>query len=117
MELRSDTVEGFHCVFLKGRLDIAGTQSVDLKFTAYTSTTREHVMVDLSEVDFISSIGMRLLATNAKALQAKGAKMILVNPQRVVADSLRMAGMDDLIPITENFTTAVLILRPSPVQP
>src|SRR5262245_19302818 len=114
MEVRSERIEGIHCVFLKGRLDIVGTQSVDLKFTALTSTRREHVIVDISEVDFISSIGMRLLATNAKTLQATGSKMILVNPQKVVENSLRMAGIDDLIPITDSASAATLILRQHP---
>ena len=112
MEIRSETVEGFHCVYLKGRLDIAGTQSVDLKFTTLTSTRREPVMVDLSEVDFISSIGMRLLVANAKTLHLKGAKMVLVKPQQVVVDVLRTAGIDQLIPITASTSDAAAILRP-----
>ncbi len=112
MEIRSETVEEFHCVFLKGRLDIAGTQSVDLKFTTLTSTRRQPVMVDLSEVDFISSIGMRLLVANAKTLHATGTKMVLVKPQQVVLDVLRTAGIDQLIPITVSASDAAAILRP-----
>ena len=111
MEIRLDIVEGVGCVFLKGRLDIAGTQSVDLKFTTMTSTRRQPVMVDLSEVDFISSIGLRMLATNAKALNGSGAKMVLVNPQKVVADVLRQSGMDQLIPIAETPSDASAILK------
>ena len=111
MEIRSDTIDGLGCVFLKGRLDIAGTQAVDLKFTLLTSTKRQPVMVDMSEVDFISSIGIRMLATNAKTLNAVGAKMVIVNPQKVVADVLRQSGMDQLIPIVNNTSEAAALLR------
>ena len=111
MELRSETVEGFHCIFLKGRLDIAGTQAIDLEFTVLTSAKKKSVMVDLSEMDFISSIGIRLLLTNAKALHLAGAKMILVNPPTSVHDVLRQAGIDQLIPITRTAQDAAAMLN------
>src|SRR5262245_38484274 len=113
MDIRTETVEGCQCVFLRGRLDIAGTQSVDLKFTTLTSTRRQPVMVDLSEVDFISSIGMRLLVANAKTLHARVAKMVLVRPQQVVLDVLGTAGIDQLIPITASASDAAAILKPA----
>jgi len=110
MEIRSDAIDGYNCVFLKGRLDIEGTQAVDLKFTALTATQRVPVMVDLSEVDFISSIGIRMLATNAKTLHSYGAKMVLVKPQLVVTEILRSTGLDQLIPIVDNVTDAADLL-------
>jgi anti-sigma B factor antagonist len=113
MEIRTETVDGLRCVFLKGRLDIAGTQAVDLKFTALTATQRTPVIVDLSEVEFISSIGIRLLATNAKSLQSYGAKMVLLKPQRAVSDVLRTSGIDQLIPIANSVGDAAAMLRPA----
>jgi len=111
MEIRTESIEGFNCVFLKGRLDIAGTQAVDLKFTALTATQRLPVMVDLSEVDFISSIGIRLLATNAKTLHSYGARMVLIRPQAAVANILRSAGIDQLIPIADSSSDGANLLK------
>lgn len=111
MEIRSESVEGLQCIYLKGRLDIAGAQSIDLKFTTLTSTRRESVIVDLSEVDFISSIGIRLLLTNAKTLHLLGAKMVLVNPQRGVSEVLEQSGMHQLLPVVRSASDAVAILR------
>src|SRR5262247_3364208 len=113
MDIRTETIEGYQCIFLKGRLDIAGTQSVDLRFTTLTSTRKQPVMIDLSEVDFISSMGMRLLVANAKTLHATGAKMVLVRPQQVVLDVLCTAGIDQLIPITASTSDAAAILKPA----
>ena len=110
MEIRSEKIEGVHCVFLKGRLDIEGTQSVDMKFTLLTATRRVPVMVDLSEVDFISSIGIRLLTTNAKTLRSFGSRMVLVQPQPSVLKILRTAGIDQIIPIAENPQDAIALL-------
>ena len=111
MQIRSEAIEGFECVFLKGRLDIAGTQAVDLKFTALTATQRKPVMIDLSDVDFISSIGIRMLVSNAKSLGASAAKMVLVKPQRFVMDVLCTTGIDRLIPIADSTSDAAAILR------
>lgn len=110
MEIRSETADGFSCIYLEGRLDIAGTQSVDLKVTTLTSTKREPVMVDITEVDFISSIGIRMLATNAKTLNGYGARMVLVNPQKAVLDVLQQAGLE-LIPIAGTSLDAATILK------
>jgi anti-anti-sigma factor len=52
-----------------------------------------------------------MLATNAKALNGSGTKMILVNPQKIVADVLRQSGMDQLIPIAETASDAAAMLN------
>ena len=57
MELASRELEsGILGIDLAGRMDITGTQQIDMKFTALTSTRRAQILVDLSKVTFISSI-------------------------------------------------------------
>ena len=50
---------------LAGRMDLNGTREIDLKFTALTATRRARILVDLSNVTFIASIGIRTLISNA----------------------------------------------------
>src|SRR5436305_1130268 len=47
-------------VRLKGRLDIAGAAEIDLRFNALAGAQRA-VIVDLSMVDFLASMGLRTL--------------------------------------------------------
>jgi len=50
--------DGIKKITLQGRMDIDGTQKIDMKFTAVTASESANVIVDLSGVEFISSIGI-----------------------------------------------------------
>src|ERR1700691_5824512 len=91
---------------LSGRMDIIGTQQIDLKFTALTSTRKAQVLVDLSNVTFIASIGIRTLINNAKAQKLRGGSMVLYKPSDQVEEVLRATGIDTIIPIVHDFDAA-----------
>jgi anti-sigma B factor antagonist len=102
---------GIQQIRLAGRMDVAGTQAIDLKFTALTATRRAAIVVDLAEVSFLASIGMRTLLSSAKALSLKGGKMVLLSPQPMVATALFTAGIDTLIPIHHDLESACTALE------
>ena len=64
------------------------------------------VMVDLTNVDFIASIGMRLLILNANELAKRGGKIVLFNPTPLVKGALKTAEFDQLIPIFDDYQSA-----------
>ena len=97
---------GIKQLTLAGRLDVQGTNQIENKFAFAVTTEKAPVLVDLSEVDFIASIGIRLLLMNAKALKSRGGKLVLYNPQSLVAEALATAGIDLLIPIFDDFDAA-----------
>ena len=91
---------------LIGRLDMMGTTQIEDQFTFNVSTRKAPVVVDLSDVDFIASIGMRMLVKNAKAIGRRGGKMGLYAPQPTVLEALQTAGIDVLIPVYEDWDVA-----------
>jgi anti-anti-sigma factor len=96
---------------LRGRLDLKGSGEIELRFTSLTATDASNVLVDMSEVEFIASIGMRLLLTCAKAKAARGGKLALFGLQPMVTDALETAGIDNLIPLYADEATALAGLR------
>jgi anti-sigma B factor antagonist len=86
-------------VALDGRLDVLGTQAIDMKFTALTATKKAAILVDMTNVSFLASIGMRTLLSCAKAAANRGGKMVLLNPQPLVKDVLDRSGVAILIPL------------------
>lgn len=96
---------------LTGSMDIAGTGAIDLQFTAQTATRKARIIVDMSEVDFLASIGIRTLLSNARALKARGGKMVLLSPQAMVLKVLQTTGTDTLIPIATNLDSAVEMVQ------
>ena len=101
-----DLDSGILGISLSGRMDIIGTQQIDMKFTALTSTRKAQILVDLSNVTFIASIGIRTLITTAKAQKARGGTMVLFKPSDQVEQVLRATGIDSIIPIAHDIEAA-----------
>lgn len=99
---------------LIGRLDIEGVTKIEDKFAFAVMTETAPVLVDISEVDFIASIGIRMLLMSAKALQRRGGRLVLYKPQPLVGETLATAGIDLLIPTYEDFDAACAELLQAP---
>ena len=108
MEIQhSELDNGIRVIILSGKLDLNGTYSVEVDFVRHCTGDNLRILVDLSKVNYISSIGIPMLINSAKLVLSHGGRMALVNPQKGVADVLRMTGIHMIIPIYENFYTAV----------
>ena len=77
-----ETTQNPKQIGLRGRLDLKGTGEIELRFTSLTATDANDVVIDMSGVDFIASLGMRLLLTCAKAKSARGGRMIMFGCSR-----------------------------------
>lgn len=107
MELQTQQLtDGITKINLFGRMDNVGVQDIDLQFTALTATKKAAVVVDLSEVSFLASIGIRTLITNARALRQRGGKMVLLNPKPLVDEILKAAGITTIIETLYNLQSA-----------
>jgi anti-sigma B factor antagonist len=53
---------------------------------------REDITIDLSDVDFMDSVGLGVLVTASKAL-SPSAKLVIENPQHTVARAIELAGL------------------------
>src|SRR5262245_41602985 len=81
MELHeTPRTDGITQIALAGRLDLAGLHAVDIKFHGYTASRRKHAIVDLSKLDYISSLGLGMFISCAKSLERHQARMVIVNP-------------------------------------
>ncbi|MGP1676992.1 MAG: STAS domain-containing protein [Burkholderiales bacterium] len=102
-----DVGEDLRRIVISGRLDIPGTDSVASQLVELTAAPKKGVVVDLSAVKFLASIGIRALITSAKAVQQRGGKMVLVvNDGSTVGMSLEATGVDELVPVFKNLSDA-----------
>ena len=99
----ADVTEDLRRIFLSGRLDTVGSEQIATQFAELTESAKRGVVVHLSEVRFLSSMGIRVLIGGAKALQAKGGRMVLhVAENEVIIRTLEATGVDQLIPVFED---------------
>lgn len=96
---------------LDGRMDLEGTQAIDQKFAYATSTQPLRLAVDLSNVTYLASIGLRTLLTAARAQARRGGMMVLVAPNDVVRLTLETAGVDRILPILHDWESALARLQ------
>jgi len=97
----ADLENGITKITLSGRLDVEGALKIDGEFNAIAERSKK-VLVDLSDVTFIASLGIRTLITGAKATANNGGKMVLLDPQPNVEKVLRTSRVDTVIPITHD---------------
>lgn len=99
-------------VRLTGRMDYAGATEIDARFMELAGREKS-VLVDVSKVSFLASMGIRTLIMAAKALKERGGKMILFSPETMVAMVLKTSGTDILIPVYYDLPLACKALQPS----
>ena len=103
----NDVGENLRRIVISGRLDIPGTEGVATQLVELSAAPKKGVVVDLSSVNFLASIGIRALITSAKAVQERGGKMVLVvSGSSTVMMSLEATGVDELIPVFKNAADA-----------
>ncbi len=111
MELQFNELDhGLSIIKLTGTLDITGVNQIETKFTAYCSGENVRVIVDVSDVDFLASIGIRLLTLNAKSLASRKGKMALLKPTPEVFHVLELTGIPAIIPVYSNLESAETVL-------
>jgi anti-anti-sigma factor len=91
---------------LKGRMDIEGAQAVDTRFSVLAGAKRK-LVVDLSELNFIASMGLRTLMVCARTISAKGGKMALANAKPNVLKVLSSSGIGEVVSVNPSMETAV----------
>lgn len=101
--------ENIQRIVLDGRLDVAGTQGAEALFNAAVAV-HPKVIVDLSKVPFIASLGIRLLVSGAQSRSKVGGKMVLMNPDALTRKILKTTGVDQVMSICNGLDEALASL-------
>src|SRR5262249_7882294 len=99
----TDVGDNLRKIVILGRLDLPGTQAVADELEKLAAAPKKGVVVDVSSLKFLASLGIRALLKSAKAVQQRGGKMVLVvgsNAQVVM--SLEASGVGDVLPMFKN---------------
>jgi anti-anti-sigma factor len=103
----TDVGDNLRKIVILGRLDVLGTESVAGELEKLAAAPKKGVVVDVSSLKFLASIGIRALFKSAKAVKARGGKMVLVvGTNSTVVMSLDATGVNDLIPMFKSTAEA-----------
>ena len=101
-------------IALEGRLDTAGVQDIELKFLAHTASRGKPTLIDMSGVEYVSSLGMRLILSSMQTLKKKGTQGLLFAVQPLVKETLELAGLDELLASSDNEEEVIRTLTTLP---
>ena len=106
----SEGGDGLTSVALDGRFDIAGAQQVDAEFSAVAERATT-LIVDLSNVPFIASLGVRTLMMGAKSLIRRGGDMAVCGANESVEKVLRVTGLNEVAGLYPDYAAAADALK------
>jgi anti-anti-sigma factor len=87
----AETADDYIHLILIGRLDVDGAGAIEHQIAAHAAARRHHLLVDMSGVSFLGSMGLRVLLVAAKALSRDGKILVLFNAQDSTRTTLTMA--------------------------
>ena len=96
----TDVGDNLRKIVILGRLDLASSKSVADELEKLATAPKKGVVVDVSHLKFLASLGIRALLKSAKVVEERGGRMVLVvgtNSQVVM--SLEATGVSDLLPM------------------
>ena len=106
-----DEVDGVLNLSLVGRLDTPGVDRIETPLTAHLVPRGGPAMIDLSQVTFIGSGGIRMFITIARALGRKGGKLVLYGAQPLVAQVFTTTSLNEIVPVRPDATAAATVVR------
>jgi anti-anti-sigma factor len=111
MTISTESMEGdITRVLLDGRLDIEGAAVIDLRMNVLAGSVK-FLLIDLQNVSFIGSMGLRSIVIPAQAVRRRGGKVALLGPVPMVEEVLKASNIDQVIPIFHELDAAVAALR------
>ena len=111
MDLQAKYQDNVLVLAVEGRID--GTNAGELE-SATNSAIKEDdkaVVLNLQELTYISSAGLRSILITAKNLSARQAKFALSNIPANIMEIIKIAGFDKIISVYEDLNSAISAVK------
>lgn len=82
-----------------GRLDGTTAAAAEKEILGLLVDGVSSITIDLSELDYVSSAGLRVMLVSAKAAKAKGGKVVLLSPKPAIMEVLTISGFDKILQV------------------
>lgn len=111
MQIEHRQVDGVTLVHMTGRLDSAVSGEVMDKLNEIVNSGATRLVLNLKEVSYISSAGLRSILVAAKLIKSANGEMRLCEPNGMVSKILDSSGFAFLIKIDSHEDQSIEALR------
>lgn len=101
MEINTKKKDNVLVISLKGRLDAVTAPDFDKKLESLLSEGENALIINFSELEYISSAGLRSILVSAKQLKANGGRMLLAELRGPVKEVFEISGFYSIFQIFE----------------
>lgn len=98
-------------VALKGRLMAGSIQDIDVRFHKATAAKERNTIVDLTELEIITSLGIGMIIGCSRSLERNGHKLVVLNPQDSVDKAMKTLRVAEVLPVVYSLDEAVAIVK------
>ncbi len=107
MELNSSKQGDVNLVQVSGRLDANSSPELEKELVNMLESGEKDFLIDLAELDYISSVGLRVLLMAAKKAKVLNGKVALISLREHVLEVFEIAGFTAIFPIYANIEEAL----------
>ena len=97
--MNKEQIDDVLVIKLPSRLDAAGLSVIERDFSEAVAAHKGKVLADMSDVNFVASLALRMLLMNLKATQPQGGDLRLAGLQPQIAEIFRKSRFDTLFKI------------------
>ncbi len=117
MEIMKRKEKDAMVISVKGGLDAVTTRGLEKDLTELVAAGERLLVLDLGDLDYISSAGLRTILTVAKKLRENQGRLLLASLKEVVREVFEISGFSSIIPIFESVDAAISAPGDSVSQP
>ncbi len=107
MEIKEEKRGEVKIIELRGRLDAVTSPAVEKRLLTLVAQGEARITFDLSSLNYVSSLGLRVLMVVAKQVQTGGGKLALATLNDSVREIFNLAGFTHLFAVFQTVDEAV----------
>jgi anti-anti-sigma factor len=110
-DIHFEPIDEILVAHIEGEIDMSNADELGTALSSQVPPDTRALVLDLREVGYVDSAGVRLIFTLRKRLDHRGKQLRLVlEPQATIAEALRVAGVPQAIGALETVDAAVASL-------
>jgi anti-anti-sigma factor len=102
MEITQENKNGIECLKIEGRLDAASAADAEKTISEAINAGNEKIVINLEELRYISSAGLRTLLVAAKEIKAKNGKIVICSMIESVKKIFDISGFTSIFDIEDS---------------
>lgn len=107
MEITTKEMKRVSLLTVSGRIDSSTAPDFDKALQALINSNRTQIVIDMKDVEYLSSAALRALVSATKAAKSGGGDVRIAQPSKRVREVVDLAGLNSIFTLYDNLVEAV----------